>query len=233
MFLLAAQADVRAGRRRADDERHRRGAETGRRDPRNGAEQVRQGARGRCIPPVQATGKPASLYPLPGLFAQSSRGGGYTVHALFPNKYVVYFELGCGNRGNYAPQWWRDSATRGHATPIRIKSGLVVGHVDAALPPGATVSGVVKAFSGKPLSGICVFASSPTAPFAERDDSKERQLQAHRHGHGQLPDLLSALPQPRELPSADPVAEGQDGPGNHPFQRAPATGCDRLRQSDR
>ena len=44
--------------------------------------------------------------------------------------------------------------------------------------------------SGKLLSGICVFAESQTAPFAQRGDSQERQLQAHRHGHGQLPDLL-------------------------------------------
>jgi len=124
-----------------------------------------KGLAGVCIS-IQPTGKvrPQFLF-FPG-FAQSGRGGGYAVHALFPAKYVVYFTLGCGNRGNFAPQWWRDSATRSHATPIRIKAGLVVGHVDAALPTGATVSGVVKASSGKLLSGICVFAYSPAAPFA-------------------------------------------------------------------
>src|SRR5262249_38192889 len=74
----------------------------------------------------------------------------------------------CGNRGNYAPQWWRNSATQSRATPIRITDGLVVRHVDAALAPGATVSGVVRAgdSTGKLLSGICVFAQSRTGPFA-------------------------------------------------------------------
>ncbi|MGO8958209.1 MAG: carboxypeptidase regulatory-like domain-containing protein [Streptosporangiaceae bacterium] len=127
---------------------------------------------GVCIE-VQPTGK--VRFPFLFFFgsARSGRDGSYAAHALFPAKYVVYFALGCGNRGNYAPQWWRDSATRGHATPIRIKGGEVVGHVDAALPPGATVSGVVKAFSGKPLSGICVFAASPTAPFATATTAKD------------------------------------------------------------
>jgi hypothetical protein len=107
-----------------------------------------------------------------GAFGRSGRDGSYAVHALFPGKYVVEFTVGCGNGGNYAPQWWRDSATRGHARAIRVAGGKVVRHVDAALPPGATVSGVVKALSGKPLSGICVFADSPTAPFATATTAK-------------------------------------------------------------
>jgi hypothetical protein len=80
----------------------------------------------------------------------------------------VEFTLGCGNRGNYAQQWWRDAATQRRATPIRISSGAVVSHVDAALPPGATVSGLVRAggSTGKRLSGICVFGESRTGPFA-------------------------------------------------------------------
>ena len=100
---------------------------------------------GVCVGAVRA-GKvtfPAGVLSAPS--PASGRHGGYALHALFPGKYVVEFTLGCGNRGNYAPQWWRDSATRGHATAIRVAGGKVVRHVDAALPPGATVSGVVKA----------------------------------------------------------------------------------------
>ncbi len=126
---------------------------------------------GKALSGVCVGAVPAGKLPSPpeffGAGATSGRDGGYVLHALFPAKYVVEFTLGCGKTGNYAPQWWRDSATRGHATAIRVAGGKVVRHVDAALPPGATVSGVVKAFSGKPLSGICVFAESQTAPFAD------------------------------------------------------------------
>ena len=59
----------------------------------------------------------------------SGRDGSYALHALFPGKYVVEFTPGCGNRGNYAPLWWRDSATRGHATEIRVAGSKVVRHI--------------------------------------------------------------------------------------------------------
>ena len=116
---------------------------------------------------AQPTGKPRPPFNFGG-FTTSGVAGGYAVHALFPGKYRVEFTLGCGNRGNYAPQWWRDAATQRHATPIRISSGAVVSHVDAALTPGATVSGLVRAgrSTGKRLGGICVFGESRTGPFA-------------------------------------------------------------------
>lgn len=122
---------------------------------------------------VQPTGKVVPPFEPYG-FAQSGRRGGYAVHAVFPGKYLVQFTLGCGNRGNYAPQWWRNSATQSRATPIRITNGLVVRHVDAALPPGAAVSGVVRAgdSAGKRLRGICVFAQSRTGPFASAITAK-------------------------------------------------------------
>ncbi len=128
---------------------------------------------GVCVS-AQPAGKlrpPFKFFPS---FSASGRDGSYVMHALFPGKYLVQFTLGCGNRGNFAPQWWRNAATRGHATPIRITSGLVVRHVDAALPPGATVSGVVRAGgpTGKLLSGICVFAQSRTGPFASATTAK-------------------------------------------------------------
>jgi hypothetical protein len=131
---------------------------------------------GKLLSGVCAHADPVGRLPSPqvfvGAFGRSGRNGSYAVHALFPGKYVVEFTVGCDNGGNYAPQWWRDSPTRGHATVIRVAGSKVIRHVDAALRPGATVSGVVKALSGKPLSGICVFASSPTAPFANAITAK-------------------------------------------------------------
>lgn len=128
---------------------------------------------GICVS-VQPTGKPVPPFEPFGGFAESGRSGSYAVHALFPSKYLVQFMLGCGNGGNYARQWWRNSATQSRATPIRITDGLVVRHVDAALPPGATVSGVVRAgdSTGKRLRGICVFAQSRTGPFASAITAK-------------------------------------------------------------
>lgn len=138
---------------------------------------------GKTLSRVCVSAQPAGQLRPPfkffGSFTESGRDGSYAMHALFPGKYLVQFTLGCGNRGNYAPQWWRDAPTQGHATPIQITRGLVVRHVDAALPPGATVSGVVRAGgpTGKLLSGICVFADSRTGPFASARTAKNGRYQ--------------------------------------------------------
>jgi len=94
-------------------------------------------------------------------YGESGKNGRYTLHSLFPGKYQVAFvPKFCGNKQNYVPQWWRDSATKKHATTIVVTHGLVVRHVDAALPPGAIISGVVEAVRphGALLRGICVNA---------------------------------------------------------------------------
>jgi hypothetical protein len=91
---------------------------------------------------------------------ESGKNGRYDVHSLFPGKYQVAFvPRYCDNTGNYIPQWWHDSATQKHAKTIVIKRGLIVSHVDAALGPGAILSGVVRAGGphGALLKGICVY----------------------------------------------------------------------------
>jgi len=104
-------------------------------------------------------------------FTISGKNGGYVLHALFPGKWVIAFlPTFCGSRGNYVPQWWRDSQSQKHATTIVITSGLVLRHVDAALRPGGIISGVVRAGGphGPPLRGICVSAQAvrPVWPYA-------------------------------------------------------------------
>lgn len=110
--------------------------------------------------------------------AASGKNGGYSMHSLFPGKYQVAFvPRFCGNTGNVVPQWWRNSATRKHAATIVIKRGLIVRHVDAALHPGAILSGVVRAGGphGALLKGICVFVEPtsrqdfPVFAFARTD----------------------------------------------------------------
>jgi Carboxypeptidase regulatory-like domain len=92
---------------------------------------------------------------------RSPRSGKYVLNSLFPGTYSVEFSTGCGNRGNFAPQYWRDKAHAAHQTPIKISTGQIVTGVNAALTAGASVEGVVRATNsaGKPLAGICVLAA--------------------------------------------------------------------------
>jgi Carboxypeptidase regulatory-like domain len=95
----------------------------------------------------------------------SATGGRYVLHGVFPGRYTVGFSIGCGNQGNYAPQWWRLRTSGSRATPIEIKGTKVARNIDAALDPGAGISGTIKALNaaGKPLAGICVETSSTSA----------------------------------------------------------------------
>jgi hypothetical protein len=89
---------------------------------------------------------------------RSRRSGRYVLHGVFPGRYQVQFTTGCGNSGNYAPQWWPHSATMHHAQWIRISPDRVAAHANAALGVGAAISGVVRFrnAAGKRLRGICV-----------------------------------------------------------------------------
>ncbi|HET7015066.1 MAG TPA: carboxypeptidase regulatory-like domain-containing protein [Streptosporangiaceae bacterium] len=94
-------------------------------------------------------------------FTSSNKHGGYVLHSLFPGKYtLVFLPRGCGNKGNFVPQWWKNSATQKHATKITVASGQTVRGIDGALRPGAVINGVVRGGSthGALLKGICVFA---------------------------------------------------------------------------
>jgi hypothetical protein len=91
---------------------------------------------------------------------QTDRSGSYALHGVFPGRYTVEFSTGCLNKGNYAPQWWRDSPTDRHVTIIHIIGPRIANHIDATLQPGAVLTGVVQAVnaSGQLLSGVCVGA---------------------------------------------------------------------------
>lgn len=106
----------------------------------------------------------------------SARSGRYVLHSVFPGRYTVGFSIGCGSKGNFAPQWWRLRTSAAHATPIKITGALVASHIDAALDPGASVAGVVRASSatGKPLAGICVEATDNIGDdFADASTSRD------------------------------------------------------------
>jgi protocatechuate 3,4-dioxygenase beta subunit len=88
----------------------------------------------------------------------TGKAGRYAARGLFPGRHQVEFMIGCGDKGNYAPQWWRDTPSQAHARTIRITGTRHVSGVNATLLPGATISGVVKAVNpaDKPLAGVCV-----------------------------------------------------------------------------
>ncbi len=89
----------------------------------------------------------------------TSRNGAYQV-VLTAGSYVVQFTNGCRG-GNYAPQWWKNSATQGKATVLKLKAGQNATGVNASLGPGGTLSGTVRAAAtGKRLGGVCVFVAS-------------------------------------------------------------------------
>jgi hypothetical protein len=90
----------------------------------------------------------------------TNRAGRYALHGAFAGRYQVEFFIGCGSKGNYAFQWWRDVSLANRASTIRIVGTKKVTDANATLQPGATVTGVVKALTakGKPVAGVCVSA---------------------------------------------------------------------------
>jgi hypothetical protein len=94
--------------------------------------------------------------------AVSGEAGHYALHSLFPGSYQVLFSIGCGGRGDYAPQWWRDQTSPFRANSIKVRGREIVRGIDAALGPGAAVTGVVRArtAAAQPLAGVCVTAGN-------------------------------------------------------------------------
>lgn len=111
---------------------------------------------------AEALGRAGRVF-LFGGYAVSARNGRYAVHAITPGTYQVFFQR-CGNKGNYAPVWWKHSVTMAHATKIVIKSGTIAGHIDPVMPKGAVITGTVRGGgpTGRRLGGICVFAEGRT-----------------------------------------------------------------------
>jgi len=90
----------------------------------------------------------------------TDKAGRYALHGAFAGQYRAEFFIGCGSRGNYAYQWWRDVSSAKRASTIRITGAKKITDANATLQPGVTVTGVVKALTakGKPLAGVCVNA---------------------------------------------------------------------------
>jgi Carboxypeptidase regulatory-like domain len=111
--------------------------------------------RGIC---VAATGSSSHLSF--GYGGHTAANGSYYLHALIPGKYTLQFTIGCGSHGgNYAP-----------ATRRAVKMGLGQDlTVNEKLARGASIAGKVTLGSakGRPLAGMCVFASNTSGSVNE------------------------------------------------------------------
>jgi hypothetical protein len=90
--------------------------------------------------------------------------GGYSLGIGTSGKWQVEFTGGCGDRGNYAPQWWRFAATPRKSTYLHARPRHNFRRIDASLRPGASISGVVTSRrSGQPLAHVCVVVTGTGA----------------------------------------------------------------------
>jgi hypothetical protein len=103
-----------------------------------------------------------------GTETRTGRGGRYSLDLFAGSAWTISFNTGCGNQGNFAPQWWKHSATSKGATPLRPRKGEHLAGINASLGVGAVITGTVTSGSatGAGLAGVCVLATG-TGPMSE------------------------------------------------------------------
>jgi len=96
-----------------------------------------------------------------GDFTVTATNGSYFLDQIPTGQYAVGFFGGCGSSGSYAPQWYSGRSQFFRAAGVRIKQGNVTSGIDAAMRPGATISGTVVNSAGNKVSDACVGALDP------------------------------------------------------------------------
>lgn len=113
----------------------------------------------------QATGKPlagicvtmwSDSFDYGGGFAVTGADGSYLINNQVPTgTYYLAFFGGCGNKGNYGQAAY-DSPSPNSPAPVMVTTyGQAVTGIDGAVPPGASISGIVTNSAGQKLTGIC------------------------------------------------------------------------------
>ena len=81
--------------------------------------------------------------------------GQYAVGGLTPGRYEMGFSAGCGSKGSFAPQFYKNQKSEPATNLVPVKAGSNVHGIDAVMQPGGVVTGTVTS-AGKRLTGICV-----------------------------------------------------------------------------
>ncbi len=84
--------------------------------------------------------------------------GAYIIPDLEAGPWLVHFEVAFESKLNYAPQYFNGAATVADADTVSVAASSTTSGIDAAMKPGAEISGTVKAaVDKKPLefAGVC------------------------------------------------------------------------------
>ena len=93
--------------------------------------------------------------------AATGPDGTYALDQLSPGQTQIQF-FNCANKGNFAPQFYPGQVNPAEAASIKLRPGQVVKGIDAAMTPGATISGAISLTTGATPSNVCVVADSLT-----------------------------------------------------------------------
>jgi hypothetical protein len=88
---------------------------------------------------------------------ETHANGRYSMDRIPPGRTKVEF-INCDNRGNFAPQFYPDNLNVAAAVSIGTRAGRITSGIDAALAPGATISGTIALPSDRTPSGVCALA---------------------------------------------------------------------------
>jgi O-glycosyl hydrolase len=95
----------------------------------------------------------------------SGAGGAYKVTGLPTGEYYVSFT---GDGRNYLAQYYNDKANSSEEEKVAVTTGEVTPHINAALQPGAEITGLVTTKGTKaPIGGITVCADPRTTGYGE------------------------------------------------------------------
>ncbi len=100
---------------------------------------------------------------------ETNPDGTYRATGLNPGTYTVRFSGGCDNSGSYLAQYYNRKSTAAAADPVKLTAGHITTGIDAAMQPGATISGVLTDAAGHRLSGVCVGIDSRSDQFLSVD----------------------------------------------------------------